>query len=141
MGENDALLTNWIPVLLCELACRQKRKTTGIRVYLSNSGSGSKNSQPQMGPIGVTEDAVVLFGNGDAQMRDAFVYEGATFDATCGGHASPNGQFHYHREPKNGCVAAAVAGQHSPLLGIMINGVPLCVNVFTLFNVNIDDKT
>lgn len=78
-----------------------------------------------MGPIGVTMDAVVLFGNGDAQMRDAFVYEGATFDATCGGHASPTGQFHYHSEPKNGCVAAAVAGQHSPLLGIMIDGVPL----------------
>ncbi len=112
-----------------------------IGVYLSNSGSGSKNSQPQMGPIGVTMDAVVLFGNGDAQMRDAFVYEGATFDATCGGHASPNGQFHYHSEPKNGCVAAAVPGQHSPLLGIMIDGVPLCVNVFTLFNVNIKDKT
>lgn len=98
-----------------------------IGVYLSKSGSGSKNGSPLMGPIGVTLDAVVMFGNGDADKRDAFVYEGATFDATCGGHASPTGEFHYHSEPKSGCVAATVAAQHSPLLGIMLDGVPLCV--------------
>jgi hypothetical protein len=96
-----------------------------IGVYVSKTGSGSKNSSPLQGPIGVTLDAVVLFGNGDAELRDAYVYEGATFDTTCGGHASPTGQFHYHSEPKSGCVAVAVAGQHAPLLGIMVDGVPL----------------
>ena len=100
-----------------------KAKTIGI--YASKTGSGAKNPSPLMGPIGVTLDAVVLFGNGDADMRDAYVFEGATFDTTCGGHASPTGEFHYHSEPKSGCVAAAVAGQHSPLLGIMVDGVPL----------------
>jgi len=96
-----------------------------IGVYVSKTGSGSKNSSPLQGPIGVTLDAVVLFGNGDAELRDAYVFEGATFDTTCGGHASPTGQFHYHSEPKSGCVAVAVAGKHSPLLGIMTDGVPL----------------
>jgi hypothetical protein len=101
-----------------------KAKTIGI--YASKTGSGAKNANPLMGPIGVTLDAVVVFGNGDAQMRDAYVYEGATFDTKCGGHASPGGEFHYHSEPKSGCIVAAVAQQHSPLLGIMIDGVPLC---------------
>jgi hypothetical protein len=97
-----------------------------IGVYTSKAGSGAKNSRPLQGTIGITLDAVALFGNGDAQMRDAFVFEGMTFDSTCGGHASPTGQFHYHSEPKSGCVAAAAAaGLHSPLLGIMMDGVPL----------------
>ena len=47
-----------------------------IGVYASKAGAGEKNPRPLQGPIGVSLDAVVLFGNGDADMRDAFVFEG-----------------------------------------------------------------
>eukprot|EP01080_Neovahlkampfia_damariscottae_P008812 gene8812-762_t len=63
--------------------------------------------------------------------RDAFVYEGATFDK-CAGHNSPgkgmsqeNGIYHYHNEPGKNCVYTGVLGKHSPLFAVMYDGVPL----------------
>ena len=40
-------------------------------------------------------------------------------------------QYHYHSAPYPGCLAILVdtAGQHSPIFGMMIDGVPVGVNV------------
>ena len=57
--------------------------------------------------------------------RDAYVYEGTSFDS-CGGHASPQSQYHYHTDQlKSGCAYVQTAGQHSPMLGVMIDSIPI----------------
>lgn len=33
--------------------------------------------------------------------------------------------YHFHTEPANGCVYNQTAGQHSPLLGIMLDNIPI----------------
>lgn len=40
----------------------------------------------------------LCLSNCDALGRDAFVYEGQTFDG-CGGHPTPTGTYHYHVLP------------------------------------------
>lgn len=76
-------------------------------------------------------NGVPLYGNADAANRDAYVFEGPTFDQ-CRGHASPSasgdsrkGIYHYHTNPAPGCVYTDVSGLHSPLFGIMFDGVPI----------------
>ena len=37
-----------------------------------------------------------------------------------------SGTYHYHTEPKRpSCVYTDVSGQHSPLFGFMIDGIPI----------------
>ena len=66
----SSMTVKWPPTIQALSSART------IGVYSSKSGAGAKHPRPLQGPIGVSLDAVVLFGNGDADMRDAFVFEG-----------------------------------------------------------------
>lgn len=93
--------------------------------------------------------------------RDAYVYEGSSFDG-CGGHPQIQGEYHYHtgkrglcacsaRPPqaisappiyrpiadqmKSGCIYTAAAGKHSPMLGVMADSIPIYGSLGELQNV------
>ena len=86
---------------------------------------GSTVASPAKGDVGIAINGAGLFGNADGEDRDAYVYEGCTFDQ-CGGHPAPlKGDYHYHEEPNAGCVFTDTAGQHSPLFGIFYDGIPV----------------
>ena len=101
------------------------------------------------GPIGYTLNGVAIFSNGGAHHKDAVKAEGSTFDS-CAGHNSPNfiwpGYYHYHSLPgdtsPNSHTDIATADitycdgikawynetdtvSHSPLMGFMVDGVPI----------------
>ena len=101
------------------------------------------------GPIGYTLNGVPIFTNGDAHHDDAVKGEGSTFDA-CAGHNSPNfiwpGYYHYHSLPGDTTPRGHVdvptvdvaycdgiknwynetsPSSHSPLMGFMVDGVPI----------------
>jgi len=100
---------------------------TGI--YLYKNQTGGAPASISKGRIGLAINGVPFYGNSDAINRDAYIFEGPTFDS-CKGHASPylgtsNGIYHYHNEPGPGCVYTDTTGQHSPLYGILIDGVPI----------------
>jgi hypothetical protein len=115
------------------------------------------NTNPIGGAVGLAVNGVAIFGNADAEDRDAFVYEcklahltvihpavpshtavlipsisisnatiiiASTFD-TCMGHPQQDGVYHYHCEPTTGCVFNDTAGSHSPLFGVMADGIPM----------------
>eukprot|EP00742_Colponemidia_sp_Colp-10_P001095 GILJ01001185.1.p1 GENE.GILJ01001185.1~~GILJ01001185.1.p1 ORF type:complete len:323 (+),score=29.41 GILJ01001185.1:131-1099(+) len=93
----------------------------GVYMYKNKTGT---NPDPQKGSIGMAVNGVTISGNTDAEGRDAYVYEGMSFD-TCGGHPDQAYSYHYHAETTDGCVYTQVSGQHSPLFGIMADGVPI----------------
>ncbi|KAJ3330973.1 hypothetical protein HDU76_004373 [Blyttiomyces sp. JEL0837] len=85
------------------------------------------NPKIPLGTIGIARNGIVLYGNADAQDRDAFINEGHSFD-TCEGHADGQGNYHYHAEPAQNCVSGyrnTSGTGHSDLLGLMADGIPL----------------
>ncbi|KXZ46532.1 hypothetical protein GPECTOR_43g969 [Gonium pectorale] len=89
----------------------------------ANNTTNAANSVA-LGPIGFAVNGVAIYNDADALLRDAYIYEGATFDG-CRGHASPGGSYHYHSEPGPGCVYNDTAGRHSPLFGVMLDNIPI----------------
>ena len=89
-----------------------------ISSYPVNVGDAHKGASGHgAGVIGFAVDGVPIYGPSRAAAADA------SLDA-CGGHAdSIDGTYHYHLDPA--CAYDSVAGQHSPLVGFMIDGVPL----------------
>jgi len=85
-------------------------------------------TETAMGAIGVTLSGAVLFDpyegdNTTVAYDDNFTIDGVPFIDDCGGHpAPPIGQYHYHGVPA--CTVAEVdtAGQHSVLLGYLLDG-------------------
>jgi len=95
-----------------------------IGIYGAN---GASNSSPVMGPVGLTVTGVQIYSNSDANKRNAYIYEGSSFD-TCGGHPDPNGNYHYHVQPTNSSSCGPFVqpnGVHSPLFGFMADGIPI----------------
>ncbi|KAI9321969.1 YHYH protein-domain-containing protein [Zopfochytrium polystomum] len=85
----------------------------------------TSNANPPMGPLGVAVNGVSLYGNADANKRDAYLNEGSSFD-TCGGHPTVTGDYHYHALTGPGCVYPDTKGSaHSPLFGLMADGIPI----------------
>eukprot|EP00937_MAST-01D_sp_MAST-1D-sp2_P001629 g1629.t1 len=96
------------------------------------------------GPIGVALNGVLFYGPADAAGRDKLLQHGAKLDP-CGGLALESGQYHYvstpgdaaplsHYASRNNrftyCDALprhmrSVPGLHSPLLGFMLDGIPI----------------
>ncbi|GAX81170.1 hypothetical protein CEUSTIGMA_g8603.t1 [Chlamydomonas eustigma] len=101
-------------------------------VYVGIYGADNKSapypsSGYVMGAIGVATNGVVIYGNANLDGSNAFEQEAYSFD-TCGGHASPTGdQYHYHQQTAPGCLASFtnVAGQHSSIFGLMMDGVAI----------------
>lgn len=87
--------------------------------------NGTKNFYPILGAIGVTINGVSIFGNSNLYKEDAYIAESHTFDV-CGGHPTPDGEYHYHQEPAQSCLdVTGPAGTHSPLFGILYDGIPI----------------
>jgi len=95
-------------------------------VGLLNTTSGKKLALNLIvkGGIGVSINGAQIYGSADANGKDAYINEGSTFD-TCGGHPDPTGIYHYHADPKPGCVYNNIKGKHSPLWGFMADGIPI----------------
>ncbi len=70
-----------------------------------------------MGPIGVALSGAVFFSALDGEGRDAVAQE--LMDG-CEGHPGPNGQYHYHHGSP--CFDNGMPGQHSPLIGLALDG-------------------
>jgi len=96
--------------------------TTPVGGHLFKNGSGY-NLSP-LGSLGVSVVGVPIFSNSDANDLDAYINERVSFD-TCNGHPSNDGEYHYHAQPKPGCVYNDTTGVHSPLFGIMVDGIPI----------------
>jgi len=85
---------------------------------------GTTNSNPPKGAIGIAINGVAIYGNADATNGDAYINESKTFDK-CGGHPQGQGDYHYHAEPGADCVFKNTSGQHSPMFGLMYDGIPI----------------
>jgi len=97
---------------------------SNTKIYVGIEGAGGVTNDAIKGFIGVAINGVLIYSNADANNLDAVVNEGMSFDK-CGGHADPNGNYHYHMEPTAGCVYNDTTGQHSPLFGFMMDGIPI----------------
>ena len=79
------------------------------------------------GGIGMLKNGVVVFSQSDGTSAcgDAVASESWTFDA-CGGHATGNGEYHYHSPPA--CLLDQLGEKthkHSPFLGWSYDGFPI----------------
>ena len=98
---------------------------SNTKIYVGIKGAnGVTNPNPVMGMIGIAANGVAIYGNADANMADAYINEGHTFDPS-GGHADASGTYHYHEEPAKGFVYNDTIGQHSPVFALMADGIPL----------------
>ncbi|GAX72835.1 hypothetical protein CEUSTIGMA_g290.t1 [Chlamydomonas eustigma] len=86
--------------------------------------NGTNNTKNPGGPVGLMLDGLNMYNDADAQQRNAYIYEGSSFDQ-CLSHVAPGGQMHYHTNPAAGCVANDTSGQHSAMIGLMADGIPL----------------
>ena len=100
--------------------------------------TGTNVDQPFVGALGVAINGVTLYGAGDARTynsgnnqndnngdglwyADAWVSEGATMDATGGGHSDDQGKYHYHATP----LSLYSGTDHSPIIGYAFDGFPI----------------
>lgn len=84
-----------------------------------------------LGHIGVWRNGVSIFNAKDGMSynnqgiwnRDAYIFEGSSFDA-CLGHPAPNGEYHHHASPN--CLYAHTDDEHhSDLIGFAFDGYPV----------------
>jgi len=106
-----------------KLPLSPKISTTHQIIGIKNE-DGTTASNPIMSTIGVARNGVHIYGNANAEKADAYLNEAQTFDQ-CSGHPQNNGDYHYHSEPKAGCVVTDTAGKHSELFGFMLDGIPI----------------
>jgi YHYH protein/Secretion system C-terminal sorting domain len=83
-----------------------------------------------LGSIGIWTNGVTIYNADDGMSynnagtwkRNAYVYEGISFDA-CSGHADRSGSYHHHINPK--CLYTVDATKHSPIVGFAYDGFPI----------------
>lgn len=84
-----------------------------------------------LGHIGLWRNGVSIFNAKDGMSynnqgiwnRDAYVFEGSSFDA-CLGHPAPNGEYHHHVSPN--CLYPHTDDEHhSQLIGFAFDGFPI----------------
>ena len=97
---------------------------TKTKFYTGIKNEDAPIQKPIYGPIGITVTGISIFTNSDMDGDDAMIFDSILFDK-CNGHVSSNGDYHYHSEPKPGCVFKDTKGQHSPLFGFMFDGIPI----------------
>jgi len=87
-----------------------------------------------LGHVGVWKNGVSIFNsldgmsynNGNVWHRDAYRFEGASFD-NCLGHPAPNGEYHHHVAPV--CLYDIDdSTHHSPIIGYAFDGFPIYGN-------------
>jgi YHYH protein/Secretion system C-terminal sorting domain len=84
-----------------------------------------------LGHTGVWSNGVSIFNAKDAMSynnqnvwyRNAYYFEGASFD-DCLGHPAPNGEYHHHVNPT--CLYDDTdSSQHAPIIGYAFDGFPI----------------
>ncbi|MBA3663289.1 MAG: YHYH protein [Bacteroidetes bacterium] len=94
-----------------------------------------------LGHIGVWTNGVSIFNVSDGMSynnagvwnRNAYFWEGASFD-NCLGHPAPNGEYHHHVSPS--CLYNINASTvHSPIIGYAFDGYPV-YGAYAYTNVN-----
>lgn len=70
-----------------------------------------------MNTIGIALDGAAIFNALDAEGRDAGAHE--ILDS-CWGHPEMDGTYHHHTNPS--CLDDGTSGEHSPLLGYLLDG-------------------
>lgn len=102
--------------------------------------TGTKEAQPAVGALGVSVNGIKMYGVGDARSynsvsgqnefngdglwnSDAWVSEGATMDASGGGHPDQMGNYHYHATPLQ--LYTDPSTSHSPIVGWSFDGFPI----------------
>lgn len=92
--------------------------------------TGTQVATP-MGHTGVWKNGVSIFNAKDGMSynnqgiwnRDAYFFEGSSFD-NCLGHPAPNGEYHHHVNPQ--CLYNANDSMnHSPIIGYAFDGFPI----------------
>lgn len=86
-------------------------------------------SPTPFGPIGIMVSGAALFNpyeaGGGIALDTNFEIDGAAFIDACNGHPQRSGAYHYHGVPY--CITDAVdtPGQHSRMIGILLDGYPV----------------
>ena len=100
------------------------------RIKLSPTNNATHTTTP-LGNIGIWSNGIGVFNAKDGMSynnqgiwnRNAYYYEGVSFDA-CLGHPAPNGNYHNHVSPS--CLYDdSNAGAHSPIIGYAYDGYPI----------------
>jgi hypothetical protein len=98
------------------------------RTPAQNNGTATTTS---LGHIGVWSNGVSIFNAKDAMsynnqgiwLRNAYYFEGASFD-DCLGHPAPNGEYHHHVNPT--CLYDDTdSSKHAPIIGYAFDGFPV----------------
>jgi len=82
-----------------------------------------------MGPIGVSVSGAVFFkpyeAGGTYALEAQFEIDGVSFIDACGGHPEGRGLYHYHGVPY--CITDVLdaPGEHSTLIGYLLDGFPV----------------
>jgi hypothetical protein len=93
--------------------------------------AGTATTAIGLGHTGVWSNGVSIFNADDGMTynnqgvwhRNAFFWEGASFD-NCLGHPAPNGEYHHHVSPK--CLYNINDSlNHSPIIGYAFDGFPV----------------
>jgi hypothetical protein len=82
----------------------------------------ARRTRPISGVIGWALDGVPFWAPIDEHGNDEVLKDWSNFDL-CNGHEDATGTYHYHSNPV--CTYTDAPGQHSPLAGFMIDGVPI----------------
>lgn len=94
-------------------------------IYVGIKGKDGVENEGLSLSIGVAANGVAIFSNkADDNNKDAWLTEGQYFDV-CEGHIDTEHRYHFHIGPSNGCIYPETSGKHSPLFGIMYDGIPI----------------
>jgi hypothetical protein len=102
--------------------------------------TGTKTAVPGGGPVAISVNGVVIYGNRDADSYnssmnanvsngdglwhgDAWYNEGGTMDTSGGGHSTDAGAYHYHATPLK--LYSDPSTSHSPIIGYALDGYPI----------------
>ncbi|CAF0812471.1 unnamed protein product [Brachionus calyciflorus] len=106
-----------------------KGQSFTFRLPINPSYSSTKVEVP-LGHIGLWLNGVSVYNADDGMTynnkgvwkRNAYVFEGVSFDA-CKGH--PDGSSEYHQHISSSCLYNNTANYHSPLIGFAFDGYPI----------------
>ena len=79
-------------------------------------------AQVRQGVIGVAIDGVPFYSATDSSRADLVARAAASLDK-CGGRVSGSGVYHYLLDPV--CIYSDTPSSHSPVIGLMLDGIPL----------------
>ena len=101
-----------------------------FRITRNPTPKAAPKTATGLGAIGVWVNGVAIYNASDARSynnrniwhQNAIAVEGPSFDG-CGGHPSPNQQYHNHQNAA--CIFAESAAAHSGIVGFAFDGYPV----------------